>query len=170
MRQLNITAVVMAGLFLFGCAPVALTAGSLAGSAGVNHTMSGIAYKTFSTPMKDLRIATLKSLNRMEIKVTEDVKSEEGWKIAGTAADRTIEIELEQLTPAATRMRVVTNKGELFFKDSATSTEIIIQTAQIVESTPAKAATAKPAPAKTTTTKTTAATTSTTKTTTATRE
>ena len=49
-----------------------------------------------------------------------------------------IDIELEELTPATTRMRVVTNKGDFFFKDGATSTEIILQTAQVVESANAK--------------------------------
>lgn len=129
---------VVVALGLAGCAPVAMTAGGIAGSAGVNHTMSGITYKTFTTPMRSLRVATLKTLNRMEFKVVRDGKSEDGWQIAATAADRTIDIELEQLTPAATRMRVVTNKGDFFFKDSATSTEIILQTAQLVESSTAR--------------------------------
>jgi hypothetical protein len=68
---------------------------------------------------------------------------------------------LEQLTPATTRMRVVTNKGDFFFKDGATSTEIIIQTAQIVESdaatTAAKAPVAKAPAAKAPAAKTTTA-------------
>ncbi len=135
MRHWSVAVAIAAALLLTGCAPVALTAGSIAGSAGVNHTMNGIAYKTFTTPMSNLRTATLKTLNRMEIKVSKEGKTDEGWQIAATAADRTIEIELEQLTPATTRMRVVTNKGELFFKDGATSTEIILQTAQLVENT-----------------------------------
>ena len=119
----------LAALNLAGCAGAALTAGGIAGSTGVNHTLSGIVYKTFTTPMKDLRTATLKTLNRMQIKVTADKKAEFGWRIDGTAFKRTIEIELERLTPAATRMRVTTNVGSIF-KDSATSTEIILQTVQ----------------------------------------
>lgn len=138
MRRLGFVTVVMAAVSLIGCAPVALTAGSIAGSAGVNHTMGGIAYKTFTTPLKTLRTATLKTLNRMEMQVTEDIKAETGWKIGATATDRRIDIELEELTPATTRMRVVTNKGDFFFKDGATSTEIILQTAQLVESASAR--------------------------------
>ena len=119
---------------LFGaCAPVAMTAGGIAGGAGVNHALNGIAYKTFTAPVRQVRVATLKSLNRMEMKVTNDTKSEEGWRIEAAAVDRTIEIDLEVLTPSATRMRVVTNNGGLFFNDSATSTEIILQTAQRLE-------------------------------------
>jgi hypothetical protein len=121
-------------LFLAGCAPVAMTAGGIAGSAGVNHALNGIAYKTFTAPVRQVRTATIRSLNRMEMKVTSDVKQENGWRIEAVAAERTIEIDLEALTPSATRMRVVTNKGGFFFKDSATSTEIILQTAQRLES------------------------------------
>lgn len=134
MRQAKIAAAIAAALLTFGCAPIAMTAGGIVGSAGVNHTMNGIAYKTFTSPIKAMRVATLKTLNRMEMAVTQDNKTEDGWLIAALAADRTIAIELEELTPATTRMRVVTNKGDFFFKDGATSTEIILQTAQVVES------------------------------------
>ncbi len=129
----------LAALNLAGCAGVALTAGGIAGSAGVNHTLSGIVYKTFTAPMKDLRTATLKTLNMMQITVTADKKAEYGWRIDGTAFERTIEIELERLTPAVTRMRVTVDKGSIF-KDSATSTEIILQTAQRLVNTNKKAA------------------------------
>ena len=134
MGLLRVAFAIAATALLFGCAPIALTAGSIAGSAGVNHTMNGIAYKTFTTPVKAMRVAALKTLNRMEMQVTQDNQTEEGWLIGATAADRRIAIELEELTPATTRMRVVTNKGDFFFKDGATSTEIILQTAQVVES------------------------------------
>ena len=138
MKHVKVAIAIAAAAVLSGCAPIALTAGSIAGSAGVNHTMNGIAYKTFTTPVKTMRIATLKTLNRMEMEVTQDNQTEEGWRIAAIAADRTIAIDLEVLTPATTRMRVVTNKGNFFFKDGATSTEIILQTAQVVESANAK--------------------------------
>lgn len=121
------------GLFtLSGCAAAALTVGGIAGSAGVNHTLNGIVYKTFTAPMKDLRVASLKTLHRMQMKVKGDKKADYGWHIQATAADREIDIELERLTPAATRMRVTTN-DDLIFKDSATSSEIIVQTAELLE-------------------------------------
>ncbi len=149
MRRFASIFAMLAALNLAGCAGVALTAGGIAGSAGVNHTLSGIVYKTFTVPMKDLRVATLKTLNRMQIKVTADKKAEYGWRIDGTAFERTIEIELEQLTPAATRMRVTTNKGSIF-KDSATSTEIILQTAQRLENAKRRLETTKEPRRKTT--------------------
>ena len=120
------------GLSLSGCAAAVLTAGGIAGSAGVNHTLNGIVYKTFASPVKSLRVATLKTLNRMEMKVKGDKKAEYGWYIQAAAVEREIDIELQRLSPSATRMRVTTNQGSIF-KDSATSTEIILQTAQVLE-------------------------------------
>lgn len=117
---------------LSGCAAVALTAGGIAGSAGVNHTLSGIVYKTFAAPQGQMRVATLKTLNRMQMKVKKDEKTDDGWHIEAAAVDREIDIELERLTPSATRMRVSTS-NDMIFKDSATSTEIIVQTAEVLD-------------------------------------
>jgi hypothetical protein len=122
--------VVLALAVLSGCAAVALTAGGLAAGSGINHTLNGISYKTFNNPMDELRGATLATLAQMDMAVELDEETEDGWEISATAIDRIIEIELEQLTSQATRMRVVTHEGEIFFKDSATSTEIIIITAE----------------------------------------
>jgi hypothetical protein len=132
MRQVVPVLGLLSVLQLSGCVAAAFTAGGVAGGAGVNHTLSGIVYKTFTTPVKELRVATLKTLNRMQMKVSSDKQAEFGWQINATAFDRTINIELERLTPVTTRMRVDTSK-DTFFKDSATSTEIILQTAQVVE-------------------------------------
>lgn len=119
-------AALIASLFAFqGCAAIALTAGGLAGGAGVDHTMNGITYKTFSTSMPKLRLAALKALNKMAMGVTADEKTEKGWKIVAKAKERKINIAFEALTKRATRMRVVVDKGEWFFKDAATGTEII---------------------------------------------
>lgn len=74
----------------------------------------------------------------MAMKVVKDGKDENGWRIEATASERRIEIELERLTRRATRMRVVVNQGTLFFKDAATGTEIIINTAEVLERRTAK--------------------------------
>lgn len=67
--------------------------------------------------------------------------------VSGTARDRIIDIELESVTARTTRMRVVANKGHIFFKDAATATEIILQTAQALDEQ-ALARARPPAPAK----------------------
>lgn len=138
MGRLRVVSAIAALFLLAGCAGVVLTAGGIAGSTGVNHTLNGIVYKTFTTPMKDMRVATLKTLKRMGMPVTDDKKAKFGWFIVATASERVIEIELEKLTEKTTRMRVVANKGG-FLKDSATGTEIIIQTAQTLEQRSANA-------------------------------
>ena len=120
-------------LLLPGCAGIALTAGSMAASQGLDHTLSGISYKTFTTPIDDMRVATFRALDRLGMEVTAQVKTEFGWGITAVAYKRTIDIELEALTSRATRMRVVANKGDVFFKDAATATEIIIQTAETLQ-------------------------------------
>ncbi len=124
--------VILSALILQGCAAIALTAGGLAAGQGIDHTLTGITYKTFSAPMNKLRLATLKTLHRLDMKVTDDTKTEEGRVIRATAALRKIEIEFEVLTKRATRMRVIVSKGAIL-KDSATATEIIIQTAETLD-------------------------------------
>lgn len=110
------------------------TAGAGAGmTAGVEHTLNGIVYKTFASPANDVRFATLKTLDRMGMSLIDDQTTEDGWALSVKASDRTVDIQLERLTDNATRMRVVANEGYIFFKDSATATEIILQTAQTLE-------------------------------------
>ena len=124
--------IILSALILQGCAAIALTAGGLAAGQGIDHTLTGITYKTFNSPMNQLRLATLKTLHRLDMKVTGDSKTEEGRKILATAVARKIEIEFEILTRRATRMRVIVSKGAIL-KDSATATEIIIQTAETLD-------------------------------------
>ena len=114
-------------VLLPGCAAVALTAGGLAAGVGVNYTMSGIAYQTVVAPLPDTRLATLKTLNRMEMNISRDEATDEGWQLTADAADRQVNIELEKVTPTTTRMRVTVDKGHAFLKDRATATEIIAQ-------------------------------------------
>ncbi len=132
-KILRIGLILFAVVSLPGCAAVALTAGGVAGSAGVNHTLGGIVYKTFNAPVKDVRQAAIRSLGDMEIKVNQDEVADFGWQIFAEAYKRTIDIRLERLTPSTTRMRVVTSENA-FIKDAATSTEIILQTSRWVES------------------------------------
>ena len=120
-------------MLLPGCAGIALTAGSMAAGQGLNHTLSGISYKTFATPLDEMRVATFRTLDRLGMDVTGQVKTEFGWSITAVAYKRIIDIELEALTSRATRMRVVANKGDIFFKDAATATEIIIQTVETLQ-------------------------------------
>jgi hypothetical protein len=117
-------------MVLQGCTGAALTAGAMAADAGLEHTLSGISYKTFTVSLDDMRAATFDTLDRLDMDIADQARETSGWTITATARDRTIEIELEALTRRVTRMRVVAHFGGLFFKDASTATEIIIQTAQ----------------------------------------
>jgi hypothetical protein len=119
-----------------GCAAVGLTflgvgAGVTAGT-GVSYTLDSIAYKTFTASLDGLHHATRKTLTDMDITVQEDQPTESGQKLVAAAGDRTIEIELDRLTGHTSRMRVNAKQG-WFFKDRATATEIIVQTARTLD-------------------------------------
>ena len=138
--HIRLVAPLALALLLQGCAAAALSvlgAGAGVGmGTGVEHELSGIGYKVFATPVDSVHHATHATLARLAMPITADTRTKDGWSLTASAADRTIEIELERLTPRTTRMRVVANKGGLFFKDSATSTEIILQTAQTLQDDP----------------------------------
>jgi uncharacterized protein DUF3568 len=134
-----ITAIVLA-LSLQGCAAAGLAlvgAGAGVGmGTGVEHELNGVGYKTFATPIDPVHNATRATLVRLGMPITADTPTNDGWKVSASATGRTIDIELEKLTSRTTRMRVVADKGGLFGKDSATSTEILLQTAQTLQDDP----------------------------------
>ena len=113
-------------LMVGGCVPLAVTAVGVGAATGVQHTLSGIAYKTFTASLPEIRKATITTLRRMDITIGGTQKIEHGESITARAADREIEVQLESLTSNTTRMRVSVRSGIL--ADSATATEIIIQT------------------------------------------
>lgn len=130
-RKFRFVAIIGGALLLQGCASAGLTllsigTGTVAG-AGVNHTLSGMSYKTFNSSISELVSATDLALVRMAIEVDDMTEVENGRLIHARANDREIEIEFEELTPRTTRMRVVAKRG-FILRDAATSTEIIIQT------------------------------------------
>lgn len=141
----------LSALLLSGCAAAGMTVASagagVAMGSGVEHTMTGITYKTFTAPLLEVRQATLQGLERMDIAIEGDAQTDDGWMVSGTARDRLIDIELESVSARTTRMRVVANKGHIFFKDAATATEIILQTAQALDEQ-AIARARPPAPAR----------------------
>ena len=124
---------VVAGLTT-GCAAVGLTALGVGAAVGVNHTLNGIVYKTFSEPLPKVKRATLTALKQMEIPVESVEKTTQGELIKAKASNRAIEVEFESLTPKTTRMRVIADSGGLI-KDSATATEIILQTERALPAT-----------------------------------
>ncbi len=114
------------------CVPIALTAAGVGMSSGVSHTLGGIVYKTFAAPQAKVQRATVAALRKMQIKVNETKREDNKELIMARAADRDIEIEIEALTPNTTRITVVAKKDGGLIRDSATATEIILQTEKLV--------------------------------------
>ena len=113
---------------LAGCDPFSLTAMGVGGGAAVAHTLGGVSYRTFTLPSATVRSASLVALQRMGIKVGSSTKNENGAEVMkATAIDRDIEITFEPLSASSTRMKVVARNSRIF-TDSATATEIILQT------------------------------------------
>ncbi len=123
-------ALVVGGVMLAACEPLSITAFGVGASAGVAHTLGGVTYRTFTAPMPKVKGATMTALGKMGIKVGSTSKVDGTEVIKATAADREIEVELEPLSHSTTRMRTVAKKG--LFYDSATATEIILQTEKIL--------------------------------------
>jgi hypothetical protein len=118
-----------------GCVPVAVTAAGIGMATGVSHALGGMVYKTFTTPQANVKKATLGALNRMQIQVVESKRNGSTDVIKAKAVDREIEIELESLTPTTPRLLVVAKKSDGILRDSATATEIILQTEKFVGTT-----------------------------------
>ena len=120
--------ILAASLALNGCAPLAVTAAGVGGGAAVSHTLNGITYRTFTAPAANVKTASLGALSKMGMKYTGSSKGEHGAEmLKASATDREIEITLEPLSTNSTRMKVVARNGGIFY-DSATATEIILQT------------------------------------------
>jgi len=139
LRRSGAPLALVAVLSLGGCAGAGLAvvgAGTgVAMGTGVDYTLNGIAFKTFTAPVEEVRVATRSGLENMGIEITKDAAAEDdgnNWRIEGTANKRQIGIDLQQLTPKTTRVRVVAEDG-IFFKDKATEAEIIYQTADALD-------------------------------------
>ena len=115
---------------LAGCDPVSLTVFGVGSATGVQHTLSGISYRTFTVPLSKVQSAVVSALGRMDIKVGSKEKTENGMLIKARASGRDIEIELESISPSTTRMRSIARNGA--FMDASTAYEIIVQTEKVI--------------------------------------
>ena len=134
MKKLMWVVLALATVPLGGCAAVALTALGVGMATGVGHTLGGMVYKTFTAPQAQVKRATLGALQRMQVKVVKSERNGSTEVIIGKAGDREIEIELEALTPGATRMKVTAKQDSGILRDGATATEVILQTEKLVGS------------------------------------
>ncbi len=127
----RIIVLAIAALPLAGCEAIAIGAlggGASAGvSAGITHTLGGTVSRTFTASLPKVRAAVLAALRNMHIDVRSTGKVEGGEEISAKSINRSIYIELEEISPNATRMSVTARSGG-FLSDSATGAEILLQT------------------------------------------
>ncbi len=123
-----------------GCAaiaipPAAVGAAAVSGSAGglvragTEYTMAGAAYRTFSSPVKDVYEAVRETFQKLEITPTNESFDGADVTIHGAAIDRKFTVKLDPITPALTRMKLVVSQHGIG-KDRATAGEIISQVEQ----------------------------------------
>ena len=136
----SVTALVGLVVTTQGCAAGGLTllgvGAGTAASTGAAYTLDGVAYRTFTASLDDVRRATSTSLKRMDVRVKTDRATDSGREIVALAGDRTVAIELEKLTARTTRMRVTAKHGAVF-RDRSTAGEIIAQTERALDDLPA---------------------------------
>ena len=119
-----------------GCAPVALTALGVGSATAVNHTLTGVTYRTFTIPADQVKTASLTALNRMGIAVGSVQQQEGRHVVKASGTDRDIEIVLEPISVQTTRMRVIARNSGGILYDSAPATEIILQTEKVLANGP----------------------------------
>jgi hypothetical protein len=104
-----------------------LAVGGTAAQAGLFHHMNSISDRTFANPVDETKAATVATLTRMNMKIRSVEETDMGWKIKASARGRTITVDLDAITPSATRMEVAANRF-LFVMDGATATAIVEET------------------------------------------
>jgi len=112
---------------LGGCQPLALSVLGAAGGEALRYSYSGATYRTFTASAAEVKHASLEALERMGIAFESFDRFDYGELIYARAENRAIQIEIEPISPRATRMRIAAKNGG-FFYDSATASEIVAQT------------------------------------------
>jgi hypothetical protein len=96
-------------------------------STAINYSFNGGASRTFTAPLAEVKAASLDTLSLMGIRVDGFEDTTQGETIKGSAIQRSVSVDLEPISSKATRMRVVARNKGIFF-DTATATEIVLQT------------------------------------------
>jgi hypothetical protein len=110
-----------------GCQSLAITTFAIGASTGVQHTIHGVGYRTFTAPSSKVTAAALAALAGMGIEVKTRKSIASGDVIKAATPDRSIELEVERISPNTTRLRAVATHYVLL-RDGATANEIIMQT------------------------------------------
>jgi hypothetical protein len=120
-----------AAALLGGCSlaaePLAVAVAGAGTSAALGHSLNGLAYRTFTMPLAEVRTAALEALMAMGLRLEAIEDTEEGQRIEASAERRWIYVDLEPISSRTTRLKVAAKDGGIFY-DSSTATEIVLQT------------------------------------------
>ncbi len=97
---------------------------------GSVQMLNGSVCRVCSASAASVRVATVKALNRMRIKVASIGKEDGNDRILAVSGERNIEVEVEQLGHRSTRMRISARQGE--DNDILTAAEVIVHTEQLL--------------------------------------
>lgn len=128
-------AVILAlGAGITGCQSLAITTFAIGASTGVQHTIHGVGYRTFTAPSSTVTAAAIAALDGMGITVKSRKSTASGDVIKAATPDRSIELEVERISPNSTRLRAVATHY-VVLRDGATAHEIILQTERMLDRT-----------------------------------
>lgn len=122
---------------LSGCEPLALSVIGAGAGTALRYNLDSVTYRTFTAPADQVKAATLGAFERMGITVASYGRFEGGELIYARTDNRDIEMEIEAISPRATRVRIAAKNGS-FFYDTATAAEIVAQTQRVLDLAVAK--------------------------------
>lgn len=132
LRGFSFAAVLSLGLLFSGCGALPVTFVSIlpamlsGAGGGIAYSMTNVAYQTFSFPIERVTTSIHSALAKMEIVEDSTTETEDGVEIVALTRKLTIFIEVEEITPATTRVKVNAKRGTLL-KDKATAKEVLMQ-------------------------------------------
>ncbi len=131
-RSLLFAAILGSGLAVSGCGALPVTLVSVlpvmvsGAGGGIAYTVTNVAYKTFSYPIDMVTESVHDALTKMQIAEEPMAEIEDGVEITGLTRKLTIYIDIEEITPSTTRVKVNAKRGTIM-KDKATAKEILVQ-------------------------------------------
>lgn len=126
-RLIVISGILIGAGGISGCETLAVTALGLGASAGMTHKSDSVTYRTFTAPTAKVVAASIQALRKMGIALEGTGPTDSGQLIKASTQQYQIEVEIEAISPTATRVKAVARRS-LFSYDGATAREIIQQT------------------------------------------
>ncbi len=120
-------AYLLLGGLLSGCAAVVVGGTAATAQAGIEYTITGVAYRTVNADLTATKKAAKKALEQLGMNPSGPVTTNEGAKIVAITANLNIYVELERITSRATKISVDAKAG-IVKKDKATAAEILRRT------------------------------------------